>query len=487
MSKRDKNRDRKGPHRPSQYHFHDLTSERHLASQIAKARDLFEKKAYDENAKLLEELVAKYPGRGQLYELQGQAYAATGAMGAACKAMELALAVAPSRAIPLLRFNLAQGYLMTGFLLLAHEQSQQIDCYQLSEATTSPTVISRCQTLKEMISSTLNLSAADHKQPLDEHIAYNIILDRGRLALQRNEYAAARAHFEESVELEPEMESGRLNLALVCLLDGDLVGAAAQSQYVLDNISPEDPHAFVNLVRVALSQGDVALAHSYLERIKQLPFPSDPNDSIKFVEMHALLGEDKQVYDYTQQMLEDNKVLTSTESYRSTVVYCAVAAANLGNSAEAVQMLAERRDHPDDPVLKRTWAAFEANERGPLPGGRFFYFNMMNYYAVVYTSYNTLVEEAAKSDDAENYEIVRPLLEKHGLAAVELMTGLIWMNPEEEISFRLLSQAADAPMPEAVEMVRRLASGLTRNEELRQVASRALAAKGLSDSSAAES
>src|SRR5262249_30806375 len=145
------------------------------------------------------------------------------------------------------------------------------------------------------------------KKPRDRFVEAALPLERGQLALQRNDPAKARTLFLEAQKLDPDSTVVYNSLALADMVEGQFEAATKQLGQALE-LDPANLDAWTNLVRVNLMRGDRAEAEVCLNRVRVLSLSGAPGDNIKMALAFAMLDHDQEVYNLLQPLLSSPKL-----------------------------------------------------------------------------------------------------------------------------------------------------------------------------------
>ena len=462
----------------------DLTAERHFSSQIGKAERFIENEDFENAVEILAPLIQKYPDRMEVFEMLGTAYFGLELPMGARDAFERAIQVSPANQVdPLLRFNLASSYLMTNLPLLAFDQIEQIDWQALGREMEGIGGNELLQ-FRELTTKAVSEMAAQNNLAVAEFVKQAMPLERGQLALQRNEPDEARAFFQQAIELNPNSTAAHNSLALMSMLEEDYATATQEARYILDKLEPDNLDALTTLVRVSLAQGDEAATQGYLAQLKALPVPAELENRVLLAETYALFQQDQAIYDLLKPMLDQETDETDEEetSLQQATFLTAVAAAHLGRPEEAATLLDEAPCEDDDLLFDRTAQALENGEEGPRPGGRFFYTPSNLEHPVAFYSYeNTLRNAGELLDEAEDKDItlLQPFLQEYGPVALDIMLYQLWITDQPLLMNALLSETFESGIEGATALVERLAFGKSGTLVLHLVAAGILIEKGV--------
>ena len=109
----------------------------------------------------------------------------------------------------------------------------------------------------------------DYKIEEQQVLAIGTLSERGRFLFESHQYTEASKIFEELIELAPTFPPPLNNLSLIRCFEGDLTGAIALAQQVLD-CDHNNFQALGNLVRFYILSGETELAQKYLTELKAL-------------------------------------------------------------------------------------------------------------------------------------------------------------------------------------------------------------------------
>ncbi len=478
--KKDTKKDRR-PNRTIQLQFPDKTAERYLQSQLAKGEKLFEAGRFDEGLQVLEPLTQRYPNDLPLLELIGATYGSLGYRSEAQAAFEAALTLPGQKAGALTRFNLVQTYILSDYPFLAYDLSQELDCLALAQETGQPSNLEMCRELAENCRQLVEAAAEENGRDIAEFEPVGRALDRGRLALSKEDYGTARQFFEEAVRLDGGIAIALNNLALASLLDNALPEAEAAAKQVVEQIEPENWAALSLLIRLAAIRDDNAEAETYLDKLAALPAPVAFADRLKLAEGLAALDRDEPLLSLVRPMLEHDpeNILLDEPSYQELITFGTVAAANLSQNLLAMKFLQEARKFTRPTLLERTLFALENNERGPRREGRFFYYDPVAAFPPAAAYLTGLANQLMDSGSNDYREGLRQFFQKFGQAALEVAACKYWIDREPSLVADLLVQALASEVEGGPEMVRRLAFSRSGDDLQRVTAAKVLQEAGL--------
>ena len=445
--------------RSIQFQFADKTAERYIGSQLTRAGKFYDENRFEEALQVLEPLPTRYPNQPRLFEQLGLTYARLGRLTEAREALEEAFRLTPGTSGLLAQFNLAQVYALTGYTFLAYEQSQKIDCLALARETGQPATLERCRQFTEDARRLVEKVAAQYGRSLSEFEEFGLALDNGRSALERQELTTAQSFFLRAGQLEPTVAAPYNNLALVYLLDNRLDLARQQAEYVLEQLETDNRNALSLLIRLSVIEGDPAQAEQYLQRLTALPESDDPDDLLKLGEALAALERDQALLDLLRPLLSSDIELNELDSaaYQEVLTFGVVAAANLGQVGVAMQILRNANKFVRPTLLERTLFALENNERGPRPGGRFFYYDPLTAYPPAAAYFQGVLVRLDDKTSLDYRESLRTFFEQYGESALEVAAYKYWIDRDPQLVADLLDQLIESGVAGGEEMVRRLA------------------------------
>lgn len=468
MSKKDKaGKDRKHKGNQGQgqrsIFFRDMTAERHFQTQMTKALKLGQEKRFAEALEVLDPLREKYGDRTDLYELLGVVEYSLQDYDEAREAFAKALELEPpdrrtgrSRGNgPLIQFNLASAYVMSGFPLLAYDTMLGVDCDSLDSLPGNRLDPNTCREFSQVCDQNVTVMAEKEGLPREKFLAYGLALEKGHLALPRNQPALARVFFQEAAQLRPDAPEPYMGLSGAYILEGQPEQSRRQLEYILQNIDPADLAALSAMVRSLVTQGLREEARRYADQLAALPLPEDTEDRLTLAGTWAYLEEDERVFGLVEPLLnspEARKELTgaaegaeNSELFGDALLLGVVAAAHLGQPDQAIRWLEEQSDenpvderHPGFVLLQRTWAALEENEAGPREGERFFYYDPKPLLTTVMLGRENLFELVrAGLDDQTAESEFGELLDKYRALFKEVLLYEAWV--EEDLANLALS------------------------------------------------
>lgn len=481
MTKKKETKKEHRPNRTIQMQFPDRTAERYLQSQLIKGERLFETGQYDEALRTLEPLARRYSSNLQLLELLGATYGSLGYRAEAQAAFEAALALPGQQAGMLTRFNLIQTYLLSDYPFLANDLARELDCLALAKETRQPANLDMCRDLVENARQLVETAAEENGRDLLAFEPVGRALDRGRLALGKEDYSAAREFFEEAVRLDGALALALNNLALAYLLDNALPQAEQTARRVVEEVDPANRATLSLLVRLAVIRGDTTGAETRLKQLQALPAALAFADRLKLAEALAALDRDEELLNLVQPILEQNpeNILLDEPAYEELVTFGTVAAANQGQNLLAMRFLSEARPFTRPTLLERTLFALENNERGPRVEGRFFYYDPVAAFppaAAYFTELSSRLQESGSRDYRAG---LREFYKTFGAAALEVAAYKYWIDREPALVADLLGQALASGVEGSRDLVWRLAFGRGGDDLQRVTAAHVLQEAGL--------
>jgi tetratricopeptide (TPR) repeat protein len=124
-------------------------------------------------------------------------------------------------------------------------------------------------------------------------LALAALHEEGLVALERGDYAQARALEERVLQAKPDFVPALNNISQGYALANDMAGAIAAARRVLA-IDPQNLHALGNLTRYLLFTGQVAEAQDIAARMQSIA-AGKPDDWVKKAEALSYLGDDEGV------------------------------------------------------------------------------------------------------------------------------------------------------------------------------------------------
>jgi tetratricopeptide (TPR) repeat protein len=257
-----------------------------------------------------------------------------------------------------------------------------------------------------------------------EHAAY--LMENGRLANERGEYAEGVKASKEATRLVQSWAPPHNNLALAYFALGQWDKAIATERKVLERIDDQNVHALANLVRFLSASGKRDEARTYLTRLERIE-PDDPDAYIKIAEAYATLEEDKGVYTILKKAQREGAELNATMLH-----FLGTASANLGKEREA---LAHWRESllldPASFRLKDYMDALRQGRKKLAPAYHFPYLSGQNM--IPRKAFEDFVEglgSVRKSEERMEREM-RSFGEKYPYTA-DLISDMLWYGDESE-------------------------------------------------------
>lgn len=457
--------------------FRDLTAERHFQTQMAKALKLGQEKRYEAALEVLEPLEEKYPDRAALFELLGIVQFSLQDAEEAREAFTKALELDPPEKrtgrglanAPLIQFNLASSYLMSGFPLLAYETMQKVDCANLDRIPDNRLDPKTCRELSQVCDRNVTTMAEEAGLSREQFLAYGLRLEKGYLVLPRNQPELARSYFLEAAQLRPEERQPYIGLSAAYTLEGQPEQARQQLEYILEKLAPGDLDALNALVRLLVGQGQPGEARQYGAQLAAQPLPASLEDRVKLAGAWAYLDEDRRIFELIEPILNSpqlrQELIESEEDsldlFGEALLLGVVSAAHLGQAEQALRWLQQEaeedlvgEENPFFDLLKQIWQALENNEVGPRPGERFYYYDPRTLLTTIMLGQQTLHEilkagnqnqEADQSVESE----YRRVLQEHRSQFMEVLVYDAWVQqdvPNLALSLDLIAEIESTQM-----------------------------------------
>lgn len=472
MSKdNDKNRRQGFGYNPND-RIRNETAERQFRLKITQARKLFNEKKHGDAITILDPLKATFSERGEFLDLLGACYASAGYLYEAREIFTRALTAPPKHKFrdALNKYNLVRLCAETGSPFIAYEYSQQIDCQVVADALQQPSEYNRCRILVSSIRTGMAMSAREAKMPFDEYVTFSLFLDRGLLAMNGPaiDLDAAAGFYEEARKINPTSTTPYNNLAVIYLRQGKLEQALEKTLYLLEKLDQKEVHALSNTIRLLFGLNRPEEAQAYLKRL--LAIKIKPSDNlVKLAEALIYFKEDQAIYDRLQPLVRSEKLFSGLKivdkgAAEQTLIFEIVAAANAGNRAKAQELAwtSYGRFETHQILLDRTYEALKNMESGPLPGGRFIYWEPKALYpqaAQAYQEIEPVLLKLPKLEEATTrYEkVLRPFFAKFGQAALDYIAYLYWINRDPAALKSILTQTLACGVEGTVELVKSLA------------------------------
>ncbi len=195
-----------------------------------------------------------------------------------------------------------------------------------------------------------------------------LLIEESTRAIQANSLDRARQRAVEATEEAPGWPVTWNNLAMLLFGLDELPEAIATCEEALTKVNAEDPGLLSTLVRFHAVAGQTAEARATLERLEAVS-ANDMATSAEIAKGHAILGNDRQVYDGLSRFSGTEEGLSAVARY-----LIGVAAANLGKGDEA--RVAWRNLAREGLAQVRAFTDMMArNEQPPTPGARYPYFS----------------------------------------------------------------------------------------------------------------
>ena len=232
---------------------------KNLDAELHRAEGAIRKKDWAAACGVLEPLSQQYPQERKVWEYLADTSYETGNPGLYQKACEGLFSVAATGENA---YMLGGAYLKNMHPLLALQTFRQ--ALELApDHKLVPQTKEAIEKLEPMLASVLaemGLSEADGLEIVLLH-------ERGQAYLEQGDASAARAAEVEVLARHPEFASARNNLSLVSWIEGDVEGAIATAQAVLER-DADNIHALSNLIRFWVISGNAEAARPYGERLK---------------------------------------------------------------------------------------------------------------------------------------------------------------------------------------------------------------------------
>lgn len=456
----------------------DLTAERELKRQMAKAERFAENEEFDEALEILIPLAARFPRNDELLELLGMCYIGVGLPEQARDTFEQVIDLLGKGSDPLQRFQLASVYAMTGFPALAYDQLQQVN---FAELTRDMQMAGEVNDFRSGTQKVIDEMAELAEMRRDAFMKFAVPLERGQLALQRDQLAEAYDYFQEAQSVNAKLPILYFSLGAAYESEGKLEEALAQYRHILKEIEPEDRETFGQIIRVLVGAGRVAEAESELKKLESLPITDDPTDVIRLAEAYARFEDDSKVYDLlkplSKKLKRDSEELGETD-YDQLKFLLAVAALHQGKVEEAETHLEELVNNSEDELAERTLIAVSEEEEGPRPNKRFYYFMPTVYYPAATRSLNQHLLSLTEDGDAKLGQSLRTWFKQVGEPAMDILRFTLWLSYEPVINAALLAEAVKAGVPGVAELARQITFGRAYSDPQRIGAAAAMVESG---------
>jgi tetratricopeptide (TPR) repeat protein len=437
-------------------------------AELARAHALWEEGKVQEAVDLLEDLVERYPRDVDGHMFLGTIY---GDMGDFLEAIpHLEVAARLSRRDPEVLLLLGTAYWEHS--LPSHTLLTLREClrYELNEEAAE-----RVRIMMEDSMEKIRLVATMHGIPARkmEHAAY--LMESGRMANERGEYAEGVKASKEAARLVRSWATPHNNLALAYFALGQWEEAIAAEREVLERIDDQNVHALANLVRFLTASGNTDEARAYLTRLERSESddPEAADGLIKIAEAYATLEEHEGVYTTLKRAQKAGAELNAIMLH-----FLGTASANLDKEREALAYWRKALLlHPAAFRLKDYMEALRQGRKKRAPAYRFPYFPGQNM--VSEKAFEDLVKSlGARGMSEEKMEQkVRSFGEKYPYVA-DIFSDLLWYGGENEQAnaietLRMLANER------AVATLQAFALSQVSNDGLRVAAAHALMSLGV--------
>ncbi len=476
------------------FQIRDETLERQFSLKMVQARKLFNDKKPADALTILDPMKDKFIGRGEFIDLLGACYASAGFIYEAREIFTRALTTPPKHKYrdALNKYNLVRLCALTGSPFIAYEYSQQLDCDIVAEAANRPSESHRCRELVAVVREAMEKSAREANMSFDDFVTFSLLLDKGRLEMNGPDVDLDEGivTFEQASQLNPNSTTPYNNIGIIYLWQGKLEAALEKMLYILEHFDPNNLHALSNTVRLLCSLNRQEEARPYLDRL--LTLEVEPHeDLVKIAEALIYFNEDQAIYDHLKLLNHNERMysifqIVDKAAAEQSLIFEVVAAANAGNRAKALELAWNWLGGFETHVVlfDRTYEALKNNESGPLPGGRFFYWEPKELYPQAAQSYRQvgplLLSLPQSDEETTRYEtILQPFFADVGQPALDYVAYLYWTNYEPEKLSAILTQTLKSGAAGTVELVKSLAFGQIGNARQRFAALTALVEAGL--------
>ena len=388
-------------------------------AELERAHALWEEGKPEEAVELLEDLVERYPRDLDCHVLLGSIYGGLGDFSEATHHLEVAARLSHRDPEVLLLLGTAYWeYALPSHTLLTLRECPRSE---LNEEAAK-----HVQFMMEDSTEKIGLVAAMHDiSPRKmEHAAY--LMESGRIANERGEYAEGVKASKEAARLVRNWTPPRNNLALAYFALGQWDEAIAAETEVLEHIDDQNTHALGNMVRFLTASGNTDEARLYLTRLEQAE-ATDPDDYIKIAEAYATLEEDSKVYATLKRAWGEEAELNA-----SMLRFLGTAAANLGKDQEALVYWTEALQL--DPASFRIQNFLDALRQGikkSAPAYRFPYFSGQNMVSEqAFEDFINRLGSLRMSEEKTEQEM-RSFGEKYPYVA-DIFSDLLWYGGENE-------------------------------------------------------
>ena len=413
---------------------------------------------------LLAPLREKHPASAPLFLLLGDGYTLAEDYNWAVWSYERALTLEPARTALL-------ASILNMYEVLEMPMHMLYTARRILELNPNDTEIAR---LAALIEAETPEVARRFGVELEAATEGSFLAESGKLALDRNDFAAAIRPLRRAMELFPRWPAPRNNLALALSMTGAAEEARDLTREVLE-LDPDNVHGLGNMVTSLVLAGEREDARPYWERLRRIA-PVDEEQVVKVAETAAYLEDDAEVYRRLQPLYsEDLGASELSPPQAHTLALLAAAAANLGQREEALQLwdlLAETAYQPWTETCRK---ALRAGRPGPGWADRYPYFSPQH---LVREEMTTEVARLVGDEGAIPDEQVRARgadLARRYPQLVPFAEALLWVEPNPKIGVPLLRVLGTA---RAVAALRRYATSQAGPDEGRKEALMSLARLG---------
>jgi len=399
-----------------------LPPRRPKPAELARAQTLWEEGKGQEAIAILENLVERHPRDLGCHTLLGSIYGDLGYLLEAIHHLEAAAKL--SRRDPQVLLILGAAY--GEYSLPAHALLTLREClrHELKEEAAE-----HVQAMMEDSTEKIGIVTARHgiSPRKMEHAAY--LMESGRLANERGEYAESVEASKEAARLVRSWATPRNNLALAYFALGQWDEAITTAEEVLERIDDQNVHALGNLVRFLTASGNTDEARLYLTRLERTE-SSDPDAAdglIKMAEAYATLEEDAEVYATLKKAQREGAELNA-----SMLHFLGTAAANLGKDREALACWRESLLlNPASFRLKDFMDALNQGLKKSAPAYRFPYFSGQNM--VSEQAFKDFIDRlgSLRTSEEKTGQEMRSFGEKYPYVA-DIFSDLLWYGDENQ-------------------------------------------------------
>ena len=287
--------------------------------------------------------------------------------------------------------------------------------------------------------------------------------------------------YEEASKIKPDSTTPYNNTGIIYLWQGKLEQAVEKVRYLLEHIDAKNVSGLSNIVRMLCSLDRQKEAKTYLDRLMKIKVrPSD--DLVKVAEALIYFEEDQAIYKRLQPLVTSERLFSTLQivnkaAAEQTWIFEIVAAANAGQRDTALRLATAKRGRFETHHVQfdRTYEALKNKEDGPLPGGRFIYWEPKQMYpqaAQDFTELEPLLASLPTPEEAASrYEtVLRPFFEKFGEVAQNYIAYFYWIHHEPAVLKAVLTQTLACGAVGTVDFVKRLAFGQVGDEQQRLIA-----------------